>query len=414
LRRWFASIIAAAALCWLPATHAADPALAQGARQVLVMLHMPAPHFRPGVNYGGGYGDDNGHGARKRVAEQLAREHGLRLLSDWPMPVLGVDCYVMEVPPDASPERVADALSHDRRVEWAQPMGVFHGMGNDDPLYPAQPAAVQWHLSDLHRVATGRNVNVAVIDSGVDERHPDLAGQVAIAENFVDGSGYAAEAHGTGVAGIIAAREGNGVGIAGVAPGARLMALRACWQAPAARDGAVCSSFTLGKALNFAITHGAHVINLSLTGPPDRLVQRLVEVAQQNGITIVGAADPREAGGGFPASCPGVLAIAEQEAADHSQQFLRAPGRDVPTTLPGGRWNVVNGSSYATAHVTGLIALLRELQSVPRLTQVSNSRLIATRDREGTIDACATIARAAGSCVCSCTTGNVTKAENYR
>jgi subtilisin family serine protease len=293
-------------------------------------------------------------------------------------------------------------------------MGVFHGMGTEDPLYPAQPAALQWHLSDLHRLATGRNVNVAVIDSGVDERHPDLVGQVSIAENFVDGSGYAAEAHGTGVAGIIAAREGNGVGIAGVAPGARLMALRACWQAPAAQEGAVCSSFTLGKALNFAITHGAHIINLSLTGPSDRLVRRLVEVAQQNGITVVGAADPREAGGGFPASCPGVLAIAEQESADRSQEFLRAPGRDIPTTLPGGRWNVVNGSSYATAHVAGLVALLRELQSVPRLTQVSNSRLIATRDREGTIDACATIARAVGSCVCSCTTGNVTKAENYR
>lgn len=414
LKHCCALVLAVLALCagTLPAH--ADSQAVPAERQVLVMLHLQAPHFRPDANYSGGYVNGAGHSARRRIAEQLAREHGLRLLNDWPMPVLGVDCYVMAVPADASPERVADALSHDTRVEWAQPMRVFHGMGREDPLYAAQPAAKLWHIDEIHRVATGRNVRVAVIDSGVEERHPDLAGQIELTENFVDGNPYVPENHGTAVAGVIAAQAGNGIGIAGIAPGARVMALRACWQAPvqAQRQTTLCSSFTLGKAINFAITNGADIINLSLTGPPDRLVQRLLETAMQRGITVIGAADPHEAGGGFPASCHGVLAVAEQESNSTAGGVLRAPGRDIPTTAPGARWNLVSGSSYATAHVAGLIALLQELQKSPRLVRIKADAhagpgsTLATSDRIGTIDACATIARAAGTCVCSCTTGN--------
>jgi hypothetical protein len=428
LKCFFVSIAGALLLCAGPTAFAESeiapkivPEIVPVERQVLVMLHLPSPHFRPDANYSGDYVNGAGHSARLRIAEQLAREHGLRLLNDWPMPVLGVDCYVMAVPLEASPERVADALSHDARVEWAQPMRVFHGMGHDDPLYPAQPAAKYWHIADIHRVTTGRDVRVAVIDSGVDERHPDLAGQVAVTENFVDGNPYASEAHGTGVAAIIAARAGNGIGIAGVAPDARVMALRACWQTPVQeRVTTLCSSFTLGKALNFAIAHGAKVINLSLTGPADRLVQRLLEAAMQRGIAVVGAADPHEAGGGFPASYPGVLAVAEQEADGNAGGIVRAPGRGIPTAAPGAGWQVVSGSSYAAAHVSGLIALLQELQPGPRLMRISadlrsgSGAAVATRDRLGTIDACATIERAAGACVCSCPTGNATKAGEYR
>src|SRR6185295_8428623 len=137
------------------------------------------------------------------------------------------------------------------RVESAQPINVFHTLGHNDPLYPLQPGARQWRLAELHEVATGRNAIVAQIDTGVELDHPDLRGQVALARNFVDGSDWAGEAHGTAVAGIIAARADNGIGIAGVAPQAVLMALRACWQA-GDRGAASCNSFTLAKALQFA------------------------------------------------------------------------------------------------------------------------------------------------------------------
>ena len=112
---------------------------------------------------------------------------------------------------------------------------------------------------------------MAAIDSGVEVDHPDLRGRIVLARNFVDTREAVAELHGTAVAGIIGARADNSVGIVGVAPDAQLMALRACWQRPADESAAVCSSFTLAKALQFAIDNGAKVINLSLGGPRDRL-----------------------------------------------------------------------------------------------------------------------------------------------
>ena len=76
-------------------------------------------------------------------------------------------------------------------------------------------AAAQWHLAELHQLASGRGTRVAVIDSGIDASHPDLAGQVAVNRNFVSGQALAAERHGTAVAGIIAAKADNRMGIAG-------------------------------------------------------------------------------------------------------------------------------------------------------------------------------------------------------
>ena len=380
---------------------------ANSERKLLVMLRLPAPHFRPDAGYGGRYIDDGGRSARHRIAEELARLHGLKLVSDWPMPTLGVDCYVMEYAEHESPERLAALLAQDPRVEWAQPVALFRGMGSDDPLYPVQPSAKFWHVAELHQATTGRNVSVAVIDSGIDQQHPDLAGQVAIAENFVDNSAYAAELHGTAVAGIIAARAGHG-GILGVAPGARLQALRACWQQ--ADLATRCSSFTLGKALNFAILNHAKIINLSLSGPQDRLLNRLLDVALERGITVVGAVDPQD-GSTFPAAHAGVIAVAPQAPAGlHPASLpaaapdgvLFAPGHDIPTTAPGARWSFVSGSSYATAHVSGMLALLAQLQPDATPAQLRRQLLPGAGLNTGTIDACATITHASGACSCAC------------
>ncbi|MEI9903765.1 MAG: S8 family serine peptidase [Asticcacaulis sp.] len=154
------------------------------------------------------------------------------------MPMAGLDCYVMAVPDGRTAEEAAAELSHDPGVEWAEPMNTYTAQGtaspapvaDNDPLYRVQPDAQEWRLDALHRLATGRNIRVAIIDSAIDRYHPDLAGQVTISENFVAGPAPAAESHGTGVAGIIAALAGNGKGIVGVAPHARLMGLRACKQ----------------------------------------------------------------------------------------------------------------------------------------------------------------------------------------
>jgi subtilisin family serine protease len=366
------------------------------AAQVLVLLRAAPPHFRPGGDYAAGYGDLQGRAARRRLARQIARHQGLTLVTDWPMPVLGLDCFVMQAPPGRSAVEVARQLSAEPGVAWAEPMNLYRTQAATprDPLFPVQPAARLWRLGDLHELATGENVRVAVIDSRVDAAHPDLQGQVADAEDFVTGHPSGPERHGTGIAGVIAARA-DGQGIVGIAPGARLLALRACWQGEA-RSAAVCDSLSLAKALMSAIESKAQVINLSLSGPPTLLLGRLLDAAVARGAAVVSAYDPLLPAGGFPASHPGVIAVSDSPSAP--SPVLLAPGRDIPVPEPGGRWGLADGSSFAAAHVSGLLALLRQRG------RVSRGAFVLAADRGGAraIDPCASLLRAFGPCACGC------------
>jgi len=399
LAKLLAAVVALVVVILLaaPAVLAAE---ADDTQRVLVLLEMPAPHYRPDGNYAGGYADPASRSARRRTVDALARSHGLRLVTDWPLPALGVDCYVLDVPAPQRSDEVAERLSREPRVAWAQPMNVFKPQGrvaHDDALFALQPAAREWRLDQLHAAATGRGVRVAVIDSGVQRDHPDLAGQVALSGNFVAAHPDAAELHGTAVAGIVAARADNRVGIVGVAPQAELLALRGCWQSSAADT--LCTSLTLALALHKAIESGAQIVNLSLGGPADKLVQRLIESAQARGALVVAAADRLQARGGFPAGLANVIAVADDGPA--LPTAVIAPGTDVPTTLPGSRWATVTGSSYAAAHVSGLLALILELRARTPGAAAGVSDVIAVRgDRR--VDACASIERAAQRCVCDC------------
>jgi hypothetical protein len=392
------AILFVSALLQLPwARAAAAPAASVPGAQLLLLLRLPAPHFRPDGSYGGNYIDDGGRNARRRIAEELAQRHNLKVLNSWAMPVLGLDCYVLQAAEGEQAERVSALLAADPRVEWAQPMGMFQGLDDRDSLYPVQPAARSWDLRELHRSATGRNVTVAVIDSGIASQHPALQGQVAGTENFVDNVPYAGEAHGTAIGAIIAARSGHG-GILGVAPDAHLLALRACWQQPG--HAAACDSFSLAKALNFAILRQPKVINMSLGGPPDRLLARLLDAALARGISVVAALDARGRLA-FPASHPGVLAVGVPGVAPVAGA-LYAPGRDIPSATPDGHWNFFTGSSYAAAHVAGVVALLDELQPGATPAQIRQALRPADDLNAGKIDACASLARIRNTCICSC------------
>jgi len=396
----------------MPAAAPVAPAPQQIPQQILVMLPIAPAHYRAGAGYGGGYDEEGGRAARRRIAADLAGQYRFELVADWPMTSLGVDCFLVRLPLDRPVAPLLEALARDPRIAWAQAVRTYHSLGPGDPLYRLQPSAGAWHLAQMHRLATGRNVAVAEVDSGVEAAHPDLVGQVSLVENFVDDSPFLAESHGTAVAGIIAARADNGIGIAGVAPGARLMALRACWEV--GPDTTLCNSFTLAKALQFALRNGAQVINMSLTGPGDRLLDSLLDAALARNVAIVGAFDPLAADGGFPASHPGVIAVCADDGAPRAQ-VVPAPGTDVPTTLPGGRWGFVSGSSFAAAHVSGAVALLRELaptmapgEARERLLAASAAPASEPEPREGIgarTDVCAMVARAARACPCVCAAG---------
>jgi subtilisin family serine protease len=405
LRSLLALLAVIAAMFALPSL-----AMAQGSpaippeRQILVMVAHPPDHYQPSGTYGGAYGSDLTRSAQERLARGIARNHGLTFVDGWPMPMIGVDCFIMAVPDGRSTTAAAADLSRDSKVAWAEPVQLYQAQGGavspNDPLFPAQPAAREWKLAELHQLATGKGVKVAVIDSGIEASHPDLAGQLVLNRNFVVGQAEVPEDHGTAVAGIIAAKSDNGIGIAGVAPDARLLGLRACWQQRGAGTATVCDGLSLAKALYFAVQQKADVINLSLSGPDDRLLRTLVEAGMARGSVVVAAYDARKPDGGFPASVPGVIAVADHAFAGSAGHVYIAPGRDVPTTQPGGRWFLVNGSSFSAAHVSGLAALVRQRKRSTDLTLVSDRRV------GGTIDACATLERA-GGCDCSCGGGRL-------
>ena len=121
-------VLASAPASPATAARAGREAPANPASQVLVMLKMPMEHFRP-EGYGGSYGDGEGRGARWRIALRLAREQGISVVDEWPMPLLGVDCYLMTVPAPRSPEDVALKLSHSPGVSWSEPLHAYRGQG---------------------------------------------------------------------------------------------------------------------------------------------------------------------------------------------------------------------------------------------------------------------------------------------
>jgi subtilisin family serine protease len=177
------------------------------------------------------------------------------------------------------------------------------------------------------------------------------------------------------VAGVIGARANDGVGIYGIAPDAEISVFKACWYPEAADAKAQCSSWSLAKALDAAISSGTRIINLSLAGPYDELLNKLLEAADQRGINIVAATLENQQHPGFPAEL--ALAVPVISAGPNGQAvhpswlskfpaIVAAPGVEILTTVPKEGYDFVSGSSLAAAHVSGVIALMLELK--PELT----------------------------------------------
>ena len=339
---------------------------------------------------------------------ELGADYGLRLVGEFPLSSIRVQCIVFEVPSGKPLDVVLDEVAADPRVESVQINQVFAGLGSvhTDPYAPMQHGAELIRADTAHGVSTGRGVRIAIVDTGVDKGHPDLRGQIMQVANFVENGerSFSQDLHGTAVAGIIAARADNDIGIFGIAPEAQILAEKACWYPPGDTQ-AVCSSWTLAKAIDFAITTSVQVVNLSLTGPVDRLLGRLIETATGRGIVVVAAvAEPQAPGPGFPASMENVIAVGASDDKGRmplpqwraNKDILAAPGFEILTTAPQDGYDFSSGSSVATAHVSGVIALLLEKQ--PRLRPAEIVGLLtaagsASANEIGVVDACSALAK---------------------
>ncbi len=350
---------------------------------VVTVRNAPQPRVdQPGATPRG-YDGAGQYGVTASASEAIhSLEHTYRLhtVSAWPIATLRVHCVVFEVPPSESASRLIESLHRDPRVESVQRLNTF--VTDSAPEAPATARSGESHASDwmpyndpyghlqstLHtlgvidaqRMSRGSGVTIAIIDTGLDFGHPDLDRQVIVRRNFVDRDDrqFARDRHGTEIAGVIGAVADNGVGIVGIAPSARLLALKACWEPSASAPHAVCDSFTLAQALEAAIVNHADIVNLSLAGPPDPLLARLVRRGVQQGMIFVGAVAPRGQARGFPVGVAGVLGVEPSEDASGDSDNLFAPGRDVLTLVPGGHYDFASGSSLAAAEVSGIVALM--------------------------------------------------------
>lgn len=375
-----------------PADSANGSEVENESRQILVLLRQAPAHYRGGDSYGSGYGDARSKASREVIGKRLAKEHGVRFVGFWAMPEVGLDCIIIEAARGQVISDVISEIEDDKEVEWAEPVEKYQTLGAadyNDPLFAAAPAAKIWHLAELHKTATGKGVSIGVVDSSIDILHPDLVGQMALNRNFVEGRSLGAESHGTGVAGVIAAKPDNQKGMVGVAPKARLIGLRACWQKG---SSSVCDSLSLAKALHFGIEKNVDILNLSLTGPNSKLLTELIAKAISNGVVVVAAVDQRAANGGFPASSNGVIAVSDGLSSLSNSSVFQAPGKGIPTTQPDSKWGVVSGSSYSAAHVSGLFALLIEERGNGKYRPI----LVREKNGGGTIDTRASLKKASG------------------
>ena len=309
------------------------------------------------------------------------------------------------VPDTRSVGDVVQQLANDARVQVAQPNYVFtaNGAAASPPPVP-QYAPAKLHLAEAHKIALGKKVRVAVIDTGIDKAHPVFGGAVTLMFDALGeeaaGKKAAPELHGTAVAGIVSAR----AGLQGVAPQSDILGVRAF--TANASNVAQSHSLAILKGLDWAVLNGARVVNMSFAGPNDVLLGQAIAAAVKLGVTVVAAAGNAgpDAPPAYPGAYPNVIAVtaiddndALYQAANRGTYIaVAAPGVDIIGPSPNGGYDLSSGTSMAAAHVSGVAALL--LEQNPKLTprdirdRLSKSarqppRLIAEDMGAGIVDA---------------------------
>ncbi|KMM76557.1 serine protease [Xanthomonas sp. NCPPB 1128] len=389
-----------------------SPALDSERQIVLAVANpMAAPSRHAGSNLLG-YASARYYGAGTQAVatlQALNKRYGLRQVAGWPIKALGLYCVVLEPAPGSDRAALLAQLAKDDRVALSQPLQDFGTYSADSQATaaPAQPLRYNDPYVDMQRgfaatnaataqaLSQGQGVDVAIVDTGVDTAHPDLRGRLRNTRDLVaaDPGAFNRDHHGTEVAGIIAAGSNNHLGIVGIAPKAMLDVYKACWYPQRPGAGAGCNSFTLAKALAAIGDTRTRIINLSLGGPADPLLRKLLEQLLRDGRIVVAAMPPNGRMDGFPDGIPGVIVVRSSAATPAPAGVLSAPGEDILTTQPNGGYDFTSGSSMATAHVSGVVALLLALAPQLDARRVHDLLLRTSRTRDGLlqVDAAAAV-----------------------
>jgi len=320
----------------------------------------------------------------RRMSARIADDYGLTELTAWPITEVGIHCIVYKLPDSMSIQQALQTMAKDTRLDLVQSMQFYRTRAHrryTDPYYKLQPQVQTMHIEELHQHATGKNITIGLIDTGVDYKHPDLKGQVSAKHNYAIqiSPDFFNDLHGTAVAGVMVAHAGNGAGSVGIAPDAKLLALKSCWPTRPGDIEAVCNSFTLALAINQAIESNVDILNLSLTGRYDPLLDKLIRKAIKKGIVVVAASEDTRKANNFPASLDKVLGIYSQQPtvdSDNPAHIISAPGDEILTTFPKASYDFISGSSFSAAHISAIVALL--LEHNPDLKPDTIATILAT------------------------------------
>jgi subtilisin family serine protease len=330
-----------------------------------------------------------GAGTTPQQIAAAGQRFGLTITAQQTIGVLGRTVYTLRI---NSGQSIPDVI---RQIEGAglnaaaQPNYTYN-LSQDpngaaaDPGDPAQYVVQKLHLGAAHRITEGNDVVVALIDSQVDTEQPDFAGRIV--DNYDAGCGpnAPADAHGTAMAGAIVSH----AGLLGVAPDAKIMAICAF----TGTGTPEATSARIIRGLDYAIEHGAKIVNMSFAGPQDPALAQELQIAREKGILIVAAAG--NAGPKSPPLYPGadsnVMAVTATDEHDHlfaganqgSYVAVAAPGVNILVPAPNGGAQLTTGTSVASAHVSGVAALLMAAQPT-RTPEDIRSILVSTAKHLG-------------------------------
>lgn len=290
---------------------------------------------------------------------KILKTHGAKSVGR----ITGIDVHIVQLPANASEKAVAALLAKNPHIKFAEPDMILKPEATaNDPYF-----VNAWHLPKIGAPtawdsSNGTNITIAILDSGVDAAHPDLSGKLVAGWNFYDNNSTTTDVygHGTMVAGTAAATTNNGIGVASVAGGAKIMPIRVTDTSGLGYLSAMASGLT------WAADHGARVANLSFEAAGGySTVQTAAQYLKNKGGLLASAAGNSGALQSFAYSDTNIV-VSATDSNDAKTSWsnygsfvsVAAPGVGIYTTVRGGGYGAVSGTSVASPVTAGVVALM--------------------------------------------------------
>ncbi|SFG69691.1 Ig-like domain (group 3) [Duganella sp. CF458] len=321
-------------------------------------------------------------GLPEAAFKKLIKEHG----GNASRKLNGLNVYVVELNPGRE-KAMAQALKGNKHVKFAELDGVVQMAQTPVDTYYAN----EWHQAKIQApaawdMATGSGITIAILDTGVDAAHPDLAARIVPGWNTYDNNSNTTDVfgHGTMVAGAAAAIGNNSVGVAGTAWNAKIMPMRI-----SDTSGNIAYYSMVASALTWAADHGARVANISYTVQHVAAIQTAAQYMRNKGGYVVTSAGNTGAVS-TAATSNTMLTVGATDANDVRAGWstygalvdVSAPGVGIYSTLKGGGYGAVNGTSFSSPITAGVVALMLSANPALKPDQI-DSILLSTVDDLG-------------------------------